>query len=576
MDTADYKTWFAQFKKSSEFAEFEKKPIAYFCAEYALAPHFPTYAGGLGVLAGDYIREIKAQGLPIFAVGLLYRYAQNSLVPASAEHEGHTADIKCLTLVSKKHSTGGDLMISGDDKDRLLISVPIHDQIIYAQAWLWDDGEARVYLLDTNISENSPHDRGITERLYVDDREMRLKQEMVLGIGGFRLLAALGHHCSVYHLNEGHSAFLALELVRHEMRHQHVDFSTACDYAAKHILFTNHTLVAAGQEQFALDLVSAMLSKYAEEIELPVADIVALGTIQGSDLFSMTTLSFRLSTYCNGVSKLHAARALDIWPKHPMKAVTNGVYLPRWDCVGARASSPETFWPAHQENKKKLLAVIKEKTSRAWDENTLLIAWARRMVPYKRPLLFLEQAERLLAIATKANQPVRIVFAGPTNNQNEDANEIVAGLKKRITETFSDIAVFLPNYNTELAGLLTAGSDVWLNTPVVGSEACGTSGMKAALNGSLPFSTRDGWMDEVNISGSGWVVDENDVTTTMMNILEHEIVPQYYNQRGEWLAHMSKARELIVHDFSVSRMLKQYIEEYYLPILREKHDHKYQ
>lgn len=558
--------WFEDFKKSAEYAAFLKKPVAYFCAEYELFAYLPTYAGGLGVLAGDYVREAGVRKFPLLFVGLYYRNAQNSLTLPGGSPEGFFEEAG-LKLATNRHN------------ERLLISVPIHDRVIHAQAWAWTREGVTVYLLDTNIEENQPHDRVITARLYTDDHEMRLKQEILLGIGGFRLLERLDYHCSVYHLNEGHSAFLALELIHHEMKHQRVDFQTAVEYARQHIIFTNHTLIAAGQEQFTTELVSAMMIEYAKEMEVSVADIVSLGTIGGSNLFSMTMLSFRLASRISAVSKLHAAKAHEIWPQHPMNYVTNGIFLPHWDKIGSQDNT--IFWPKHQENKKRLLAYIKDKTGEVWDENTLLFGWARRVVAYKRPLVFLEPLEQLLALAKNLDKPFRIVFAGPTDNDNGTTNELLVKLKKIIEEQLKGVAVFLPNYNVELAKLMTAGSDVWLNTPVVGSEACGTSGMKALLNGVLPLSTSDGWVDEVDLSAIGWVVNEPNVGVKMLDIAAREIIPAYYEhlanpQGSKWLTRMDRGRRLIIEQFSTSRVLKQYIEQLYIPTLAQKHEHKYE
>ena len=575
----DYNQWFENFKKSSEYGAFLKKPVAYFCAEYELFAFLPTYAGGLGILAGDYVREAGRRKFPLLFVGLYYRTAQNRLT--ASNNPDNFLEEAGLKLTLNRHN------------ERLLVSVPIHDRLIHAQAWEWTSEGATVYLLDTNIGENQPHDRVITARLYTEDHEMRLKQEILLGIGGFRLLELLGYHCAVYHLNEGHSAFLALELIRHEMKHQRVDFHTAVEFARQHIIFTNHTLIAAGQEQFTTELVSAMMIEYAKEMEVSVADIASLGTIEGSNLFSMTMLSFRLASRINAVSKLHADKAHEIWPQHPMNYVTNGIFLPHWDKIGPpptqasnlpawRAGNQEgNFWEMHQENKKTLLGFIKDKTGQDWDEKTLLFGWARRIVPYKRPLAFLENIERLLLLAKNTDKPFRIVFAGPTDNDDGRNNELLVKLKKIIDEELNAIAVFLPNYNVELAALMTAGSDVWLNTPVVGSEACGTSGMKALFNGALALSTRDGWVDEVDLSAIGWVVDEPNVGMKMLDVAAKEIIPAYYEHlanpnESKWLNRMRAGRQLIIEQFSTSRVLKQYIEEMYIPTMAQKHDHKYE
>jgi glucan phosphorylase len=549
-----------------KYEGFREKPVAYFCMEYALFPFLPTYAGGLGVLAGDYVKEAGVRKFPLISVGLYYRSAQNSLMASGNPSRNLLEDAGLKLVVDRQNK-------------RLLVSMPIHERIVYAQAWIWSQNGARVYLLDTNIEENQPLDRSITSRLYTEDHQARLKQEILLGIGGFRLLELLGYHCSVYHLNEGHSAFLVLELIHHEMKHQHVDFYTAVEYARKHIVFTNHTVIAAGQEQFTTELVSVMIAEYAKEMEVNVSDIVSLGAIEGSNLFSMTTLSLRMASKINAVSKLHAAKAHEIWPQYPMDYVTNGIFLPRWDKISQAGCLD--FWEKHQENKKKLLAFIKNQTGENWSENVLLFGWSRRVVPYKRPLLFLEQTDRLLALAKTAKKSFRVVFSGPTDNDNEEGNELLVRLKKNITEKLKGIGVFLQNYNIELAELMTAGSDVWLNTPVVGSEACGTSGMKALLNGGLPLSTRDGWIDEVDLSKIGWVVDEPNAGVKMLDILEKKIVPEYYSHianpnKSKWLVRMENGRRLIMTQFSTSCVLKQYIEEFYIPVSKQKHKHKYE
>jgi glucan phosphorylase len=558
----DYNRWFDEFKTSPTYEEFLRKPVAYFCAEYDLFAFLPTYAGGLGILAGDYVREVKARQFFLYPIGLYYHEAQNSLTTVKYSGKKLIEDAGMELMMNSRH-------------EPLLVTLPIYDRVVTAQVWVWAKGGGAVYLLDTDVDENHIDDRGITARLYTDDRETRLKQEILLGIGGFRLLAELGLHCSVYHLNEGHSAFLALELIRHEMKHQQVDFFTAIEYARKHIIFTNHTLIAAGQEIFTTELVSAMMTGYASEVGVNVADIVKLGLIEGSNLFSMTVFSFRLASHASAVSKLHAKKALDIWSAHPMESVTNGIYLPQWDQIGNT-----DFWTKHQDNKQKLLDYIKEQTGETWDKNILLFGWARRLVPYKRPLAFLESLDRLVALAKNTNQPLRIVFSGPGSGQESD-NDILVQLKKILGEQLKGLGVFLPNYNVELAKLLTAGCDVWLNTPVVGSEACGTSGMKALLNGALPLTTRDGWVDEVDLSNIGWVVDEPNVGPKMLEIVEQQIIPSYYNhlansQKSEWLKRMRAGRQLIIDQFSTSRVLKQYIEELYIPVLHQKHAHKYE
>ncbi len=557
----DQSDWFTQFNKSDEYEIFFKKPVAYFCSEYALDPLLPIYAGGLGVLAGDFVMETAMRGFPLVSVGLFYKKAQSILSLAENPHKS-----KLKNVVDKNNL-------------EIIVTIPIEDRVVRVKAWLWEEEGAKVYLLDTDIRENDIKDRLITQRLYDEDRDIRLKQEIVLGIGGFRLLDSLGYHSSAYHLNEGHSAFLALELVRHEMEHQQVSFSNACEFAKKHILFTNHTLVPEGQEKFLPEKVGLFLAKYAGEMGLKIDDIVNLGISQDTpDLFSMTTLSFKLSTKSNAVSKLHKEKAKIIWPDQISDNITNGIFLKRWDKVGDLPTVD--IKECHLNNKRNLLALVKEQTGEIWGETDLILVWARRLVQYKQPLFFLDNPDKLLEISRNSPVPIRIIFSGPTG---ETENSIVTRIKKIIEEKLKGIVVFIPNYNMATAEILTAGGDIWLNTPTPGTEACGTSGMKAGLNGVLSLSTNDGWVNEVNPSDIGWVVNgsHEEQEAAMFSLLEKEIIPLYsYSLKDSkdkiWVGKMENVRNFIRDNFSTSRVLKEYIEKLYIPILRQKHAHKYE
>lgn len=559
METQDAnQDWFNKFKESEESKALNQNPVAYFCAEYALDSTQHSYAGGLGVLAGDYIRETGKQGFPLIAVGLHYKKAQSIL---------NTINEEKVELKKALDKEGKEI----------IVSLPLEDRIVSAKAFIWEEGNAKVYLLDTDIEENAPEDRLITECLYDENRDTRLKQEILLGIAGFRLLAKLGHHASVYHLNEGHSAFLALELVRHEMEHQRASFEEACTYAKKHIVFTNHTLVAAGQEQFLGEKVGLFLGQYAEEMGLMGTDIAKLGSVESNNiLLSMTTLSFNLSSKSNGVSKLHAEKAKLIWPEQDIDCVTNGIFIPRWDKI--QHNSSLTLWEQRLENKKKLVNLVKEKTGQAWKETDLIFVWARRLVEYKQPMLFLDNIEQILEMSKQSPVPIRIIYSGPTG-----ANEspFVSQLRQTLTEKLPGIAVFLPNYSTELAEVLTAGADIWLNTPIIGTEACGTSGMKAALNGALSLSTNDGWIYETKPAEVGFVVNQSQTGEEIRYIVKENIIPLYAShlenpQNSIWSARMEKARNLILQNFSATRMLREYIEKLYIPTLKQKHDHSRQ
>lgn len=530
-----------------------RRPIAYFCAEYALDDKLQIYAGGLGVLAGDYVKEAADQDVPLVAVGLYY---SEGFVHKELSPEGRVVDLH----ESKSPEEVGLTLAKSKTGEEIRVSVPIGQAEVQIRVWIREEKNLKLYLLDTKVEENSGPDQHITDTLYTTDKETRFKQEMVLGIGGLRVLLALGYHPSFYHLNEGHSALLIYELIYHEMTEYKLDFEAAKGRARERVLFTNHTLVAAGNDVFSNDLVALLLSKYSEEIAIPVKQLVDLGLVQQSSTFSMTMLAMRAAGKINAVSKLHAKKAKDIWSDHPMVPVTNGIHIPTWDKVGEGE-----MWSAHKENKRKLLQIIQEKTGTVWEDNVILLGWARRMVKYKRPLALVERLKQFGEMARDTNRPIHVVFAGLSHPADEDGQSMLEELQYRLSSDLKGVAVYLPHYNLELSSLMTAGCDVWINTPVVGFEACGTSGMKAALNGDLPMSTLDGWVDEIEMLGVGWGLQDNDLTESMMNTLNNQILPLYYEQNAEgipeaWLTMMKNARELIKNEFSMTRALKQYLD----------------
>ncbi len=561
VDLATHLDWFETWKQSTLYAHFKQRPIAYFCAEFALENRIPIFAGGLGILAGDVIREAADQGVPLVAIGLYYR--QGYLCPTKRV-AGELVEI-CVDIPAQ--SVGLEPVLL-EDGTRLKIKVPIQDKQIEVQAWRWNRNELSVYLLDTDVESNSLTDRGITERLYISNGETRLKQEIVLGIGGLRLLEALKIHPSIYHLNEGHSALLALELIRHQMHERSLSFDEAKAFARRRLVLTNHTLVPAGNEIYGDDLVALVLKRYAEEIAVPVHELVKLGLVPQSSSFSMTLLALRMAGVVNAVSKLHARKARDIWHDHPMVAVTNGVHLPTWDRIKGSVSKPVSFWKQHQLRKTELLKYIKTTTKRDWEADTLLVGWARRIATYKRPGAVLADAHRFAKIARQSERPVRLVLSGRPHAADEQGLKIREDLVRLIEGELSDVAVYLPDYDMTKAELLVAGCDVWLNTPVVGFEACGTSGMKAALNGVLPLTTKDGWVDEAELYKVGWLLDDTNVSSDILDKLETDIAPMYYDRNAKgvpelWEEHMRNARDMTLNQFSATRMLRSYIEMMY-------------
>jgi len=555
--------FFKKIRATPQFERLIERPVAYFCAEFAFEEERRRYAGGLGVLAGDMVREAADMKLPLVAIGLYYR--EGYICPVR-EMNGQRIE-ECVATPPSR--AGFEAVLDKEGK-RLHVSVPIQDHVVKARVWQMKMGSSvTIYVLDSNCEENNPVDRGITDRLYDNDKGTRFKQEMLLGIGGMRLLEALDIHPSVYHLNEGHSAMLAFELIHHEMHERDLGFDEAKQFARRRIVMTNHTLVAAGHEIYNYDLAAMMLRRYAEELMVPVHKLVSLGLVQQTSEFSLSMLAFRMSTIINAVSKLHAAKAKEIWTDHPMVAVTNGVHVPTWDLVGDASAAKGKFWKKHQELKKELLRYIKEKTGRDWDSDIMLAGWARRIVRYKRPMAVLEDLGRFGGMSRNPGRPFRLVIAGYAHPGDGDGAWLLSEINRLTGGEFADAAVYLPDYDMKLAKLLISGCDIWMNTPVVGFEACGTSGMKAALNGVLPFSTKDGWVDEVDLSGIGWFINSDRVTQDLFDRLEQDVLPLYYSRNDEgypegWEEHMINARKMIMDNYTATRMVRQYVEMLYI------------
>lgn len=543
--------WFKNFIASKEFAFMREHPIVYFCAEYALNDSLPIYAGGLGILAGDMIREAAEHGVPFITVGLFY-------------HQGYSQkDSGRINPTDSKLTP----VVDGQNK-RIIITVPIQDTLVYVQAWALQIGSVCVYLLDTDVTQNTEEHRQITDQLYPSSKETRFKQEMILGLGGLRLLEALAISPIGYHLNEGHSALLALEIARYEMKKHKKTFAEELDNTKQHIFFTNHTLVPAGNDTFSADLVATLLSGFARELQVPVNEIVKLGLVAGSSIFSMAFLALRMAGKINAVSRLHAAKAQEIWKEYPMIPITNGIHIKTWNKI----KTTENIWEEHQTNKRVLLEYIYKATGEKWEENTLLLGWARRFVGYKRPLALFDNLLQFKALAQQQDKPIKVVISGIPHENDAEGVALLQKLHEIVTKDLKGTVVYLSGYNIELAKLLVAGCDVWLNTPVVGFEASGTSGMKAALNGVLPCSTQDGWVAEADLYNVGWVLQSENLSEDILSILQQEIVPAYYqrdsnNVPQQWKIMMQNAREMTLNQFSTTTMFRKYIEAFYLPVI---------
>ncbi|MCP4567778.1 MAG: glycosyltransferase family 1 protein [FCB group bacterium] len=607
--------------------------IAYFSCEFGLDVSLPIYSGGLGVLSGDHLKTASDMGIPLVAVGLLYRYGyfSQTLNADGWQTESYTEnDWYNMPVVLEKNDAG----------EPIKISVDIGDSPVWAQIWRVQVGRVPLYLLDTNIPENPSMHREITHRLYAGDKDTRIRQEILLGIGGVRALAAVGHKPKAYHLNEGHSMFLCFERIRQLMHNEGLSYDEARELVWSTNVFTTHTPVPAGNEQFDIKLMEKYFTAMAGDLGLSFADLAKLGRIVDDEKepFSLTIGALRLSAFANGVSQLHGQISRSMW-KHvwpgfpddevPISAITNGVHTHSWIApnlgelyetyLGPRyKEQPEDptvwdninripnseLWRAHQHRREQLVFLTRERlkaqitakgrsrqelnrTEEILDPHALTIGFARRFATYKRGYLLFSDLERFKKIVSDEKRPVQFVLAGkahPKDNYGKEIIKSIVHIAQR--EEFRHKIVFLENYDLDLASWLVSGVDVWLNTPRRPEEASGTSGMKAALNGALNLSILDGWWVEGSSPDTGWVIggqtdfsskEEQDYVESqaLYNILEHDVIPTFYNRRDnyphDWIKMMKASIIMGGKQFSSHRMLREYTEQTYIPAI-QAHD----
>jgi len=549
--------------------------IAYFSMEIGIRPEIQTYSGGLGILAGDAARTAADLGLPMVFVTLASRsgYLRQEIDP-------HGVQIDHPDPWNPEDYTQGlDVMVA----------VEIEGRTVWIRPWLYDlksplGRHVPIVLLDTNLKENDPRDRIITDRLYGGDKSERIRQEIVLGIGGERLLRALGFTIETYHLNEGHAAFLALSLLlRHRREGRHAEQAHEVERVREQCIFTTHTPIEAGHDRFDYDDVRHILG-----------DVIALTDLKklaGAECLNMTHLALNLSGYVNGVAQRHAQTAQSMFPGYRVRAITNGAHVPTWmhadiaavvqDHLPHWAREPvslfkvdevsaEALWSAHQRAKAELIAEIKRTTGIEMRLDVPLLGFARRMTGYKRPDLLFHDLDRLREI--NARYPLQIVMAGKAHPHDREGKALIHAIHDDMREIRPLAAAFLPNYDMRLAAKLVAGADVWLNTPLPPMEASGTSGMKAAFNGVLNFSVLDGWWIEGWDEGvTGWAIGKDEgpadaaaVAAELYSKLETIILPLYFTDRPRWIWMMKQAIGKIGSVFNSQRMMRRYTTEAYV------------
>ena len=606
------------------------KPIAYFSMEFGLHETLPIYSGGLGVLAGDHLKEASDLGLPLVGVGLMYaegyfsqRISEDGWQDA-LNNPLHFGEMLVLPVLT-------------DEGKPLTISVEMPERHVDLRLWEIRVGRIPLFLMDSDVETNEPEDRMLTARLYWSDLDRRIMQEIVLGVGGVRALRALGYNPSAWHMNEGHAAFLILERTR-ELVVGGTPFAEAIEKTRSQNVFTTHTPVPAGNDEFPLWLIDKYLSSYWPQLGLDRDQFVDLARNKQSwgESFSMGVLALRHSDGRNAVSELHGRVARKmwnfLWPKEeaedvPINYVTNGVHTDNWMArrlgllydkyLGAEWKErlddreiwskmdeipAEELWAFRMHQKRKLSFRMQEWARTRWtkggfhpvqvvasgaliDPYVLTIGFARRFATYKRASLILRDVERLLRIINRPNMPVQIIFAGKAHPADEPGKQLIQQIYRTVkkAETGGRL-VFLEDYDMNIARYLVQGVDIWLNTPRRPMEASGTSGMKAALNGALNFSVLDGWWREAYNGKNGWAIgedkdlkesevqDEADALS-LYSTLENEIIPLYYERNVDWIPmdwieRMKNNLRTVTPQFSTRRMVKEYVERLYIPAVK--------
>jgi starch phosphorylase len=601
------------------------RAVAYFSPEFGIAEALPQYSGGLGVLSGDHLKAASSLGLPLSGIGLMYRqgyFRQHLSADGWQEERYPVLDPHSMALRLVEDAT---------------VQVDLAGETLSAQIWLAQVGRVKLYLLDADVEVNTDELRAVTDRLYGGGTEHRIRQEILLGIGGVRALRAVGAETQVFHTNEGHAGFLGLERIRRLVTEEGLKWPEAIETVRSGTIFTTHTPVPAGIDRFSRDLMERYFSGWAEEVGVSINTLMDLGHFPGEAWdapFNMAVMGLRLAGQSNGVARLHGRTSREmfqaLWPsvppeETPISSVTNGVHgrtwvssemddllskyvAPAWDQAGPEewagidAARDDEVWRVREQGREALVTVVRDRlkksllfsgasvTDTAWtddvlDPRFLIVGFARRFASYKRATLLLSQPDRLRALLLDEHRPMQLVFAGKAHPADELGKEMIS----RITRFARDPSVrhriaFVENYDLSVARSLTQGSDVWLNTPRRPMEASGTSGEKAALNGALNCSILDGWWDEMFNGRNGWAItsaesyedlDRRDEVeaNSLFEILERQIVPLYYERRGErfpreWVHRIKESLGSLGPQVQASRMVRDYVEAMYEPTSR--------
>jgi len=615
---------------SETHPELNGRPIAYFSMEFGLHETLPIYSGGLGVLAGDHLKEASDLGLPLVGMGFMYAqgyFSQRITEDGWQEALNNMLDFQNLPALPVLDEAG----------ERLCVEVEFPDRTVTLGLWEIRVGRIPLYLLDSNLDPNTDSDKLLTARLYWSDLDRRVMQELLLGVGGVRALRALGYNPSVWHMNEGHAAFLTLERAR-ELVESGNTFEQAMQKTRGQNIFTTHTPVAAGNDEFPLWLIEKYLAGFWPQLKLTRDEFfdIARHKMPQGEMFSMGVLALRNADGRNAVSELHGHVSRKMWhflwnnkdeADVPITHVTNGVHVSNWmarrlfnlfnEYIAEdwydRLDEPDLWnkvdnipdaelWAVRIHLKRKMAFYVRERVRERWraggfhpvqvvssgvliNPYALTIGFARRFATYKRASLILTDVERLLNIINRPNMPVQIIFAGKAHPADEPGKQLIQQVYRQVKRAeMGGRIVFVEDYEMNLARYLVQGVDVWMNTPRRPLEASGTSGMKAALNGALNFSVLDGWWREAYNGRNGWsigedrdlgspnVQDEEDVES-LYETLEKSIIPMYYDRdqndlSHEWISRIKESLKTNIPQFSTRRMVKEYVERLYVKALK--------
>ena len=618
-------TWFAK-----KYPNNKQDLIAYFSAEYGLDEILPIYSGGLGILSGDHLKSASDLGIPLVAVGLLYKNGYfNQKINGYGQQESEYNNIDLYNLPINPVKTA-------DDQD-MILEFPMLGNTLYLKVWKIQVGRVSLYLMDSDIDKNIEEFKNITMKLYGGDKEMRIRQEIVLGMAGVELLKQLGLKPTVYHMNEGHSSFLTLQLIKNTMKEKEVAFQIAKEIVTSQTAFTTHTPVPAGNDIFDLGLIDKYFAGMWDDFGISRDEFMKLGMKETVNLepgFNMGILALRIAGKRNGVSKLHGAvsRELfsEVWPdiaanESPITYVTNGIHtcswlapnlkelynqylIPYWqdniqdDNIWKKINTipDEKLWNEHLKRKEKLMNLIKKNVTERYkrsgysyedinevvnklNPNALTIGFARRFATYKRATLLFRDIERLTQLLNQENRPVQLVFAGKAHPADVEGQNLIRYIHElSMKPQFKGKIFLLENYNIGISKYLVSGVDVWLNNPRRPMEASGTSGEKASVNGVVNFSVLDGWWAEGYDTTNGWSIgteteydsyeiQDNSDSDSIYSTLENKIIPTYYKQNDkgyskDWVKYMKNSIITTGGKYSTSRMLVDYMERIYMPL----------